>query len=188
METFSTLPVPVNSPHKGRWHEALMFPLICVWINGWENNHKAGDLKRYRAHYDVIIICADIGTRSGFKGSIYSHWHWNNCMITRANVTHTGLGKMDHYITTKKKTAKHEPCVKLRRCNVVLLYYVNIFFWKRPSLNIYTRVSFYDMLQFLLPLFCLPNNTAFAFRSPASCSSFITYTTIEYVGSGVCSL
>ena len=34
---------PVNSPHKGQWHGALMFSLICVWINGWVNNLKAGD-------------------------------------------------------------------------------------------------------------------------------------------------
>ena len=33
-----------------------MFSLICVWINSWVNNHEAGDLKRYRAHYDVILM------------------------------------------------------------------------------------------------------------------------------------
>ena len=38
------------------WRGALMFSLICVWINGWENNRKAGDLRRYRAHYDVIVM------------------------------------------------------------------------------------------------------------------------------------
>ena len=27
---------------------------VHVWINGWENNREAGDLRRYRAHYDVI--------------------------------------------------------------------------------------------------------------------------------------
>ena len=37
---------PVNSPHKGQWREALMFSLICVWINDWVNNHGAGDLRR----------------------------------------------------------------------------------------------------------------------------------------------
>ena len=47
---------PVNSPHKGRWRGALMFSLICVWINGWVNNRKAGDLRRYRAHNDVIVL------------------------------------------------------------------------------------------------------------------------------------
>ena len=47
---------PVNSPHKGQWREALMFSLICVWINGWENNREVGDLRSYRAHYDVIVM------------------------------------------------------------------------------------------------------------------------------------
>ena len=47
---------PVNSPHKGQWREALMFSLICVWINGWVNNSEAGDLRRYRAHNDVTVI------------------------------------------------------------------------------------------------------------------------------------
>ena len=47
----------VNSPHKGQWHGALMCSLICVWINGWVNNHEAGDLRRYRAHYDVTVMC-----------------------------------------------------------------------------------------------------------------------------------
>ena len=31
-----------------------MFSLIYVWINGWVNRRDTGDLKRYRAHYDVI--------------------------------------------------------------------------------------------------------------------------------------
>ena len=47
---------PVNSPHKGQWRGALMFSLICVWINGRVNNREAGDLRRYRAHYDVTVM------------------------------------------------------------------------------------------------------------------------------------
>ena len=47
---------PVNSTHKGQWRGALMFSLICVGINDWVNNREAGDLKRYRAHYDVIVM------------------------------------------------------------------------------------------------------------------------------------
>ena len=43
--------------HKGQWRGALMFPLICVWINGWVNNREAGDLKRHRGHYDVSVLC-----------------------------------------------------------------------------------------------------------------------------------
>ena len=47
---------PVNSPHKGQWRGALMFPLICVRINGWVHNREAGDQRRYRTHYDVIVM------------------------------------------------------------------------------------------------------------------------------------
>ena len=64
MEAFSALqaicagnsPVPVNSPHKGQWRGALMFSLISAWMNSWVNNGEAGDLRRNRAHYDVIVM------------------------------------------------------------------------------------------------------------------------------------
>ena len=35
---------------------ALMFSLICAWINDWVNNREADDLRRYRGHYDVIVM------------------------------------------------------------------------------------------------------------------------------------
>ena len=47
---------PVNSPHKDQWHGSLMFSLIYARINGWVNNRKAVDLRRNRAHYDVIVM------------------------------------------------------------------------------------------------------------------------------------
>ena len=53
---------PVNSPHKSQWRGDLMFSLICVWINSWVNNREAGDLRRYRAHYDVTVMSHDIYT------------------------------------------------------------------------------------------------------------------------------
>ena len=46
---------PVNSPQKGQWHLALMFSLICAWINGWVNNREAGNLRCHRVHHDVIV-------------------------------------------------------------------------------------------------------------------------------------
>ena len=47
---------PVNSPHKCQWCGALMFSLICLCINVWVNNREAGDLRRHRAKYDVIVM------------------------------------------------------------------------------------------------------------------------------------
>ena len=43
---------------------ALMLSLICAGINAWVNNRKAGDSRRHRAHYDVIVIL---------------HNHYNGC-------------------------------------------------------------------------------------------------------------
>ena len=51
---------PVNSPHKGQWRGALLFSLICTQINGWVNNHKAGDLRRHGGHYEVTVIPASM--------------------------------------------------------------------------------------------------------------------------------
>ena len=33
-----------------------MFTLICARINTWVNSREAGDLRRYRTHYDVIVM------------------------------------------------------------------------------------------------------------------------------------
>ena len=51
---------PMNSLHKGQWRGALMFSLICVWINDCVNNREAGDLRCYRAHYDVIVMSMEV--------------------------------------------------------------------------------------------------------------------------------
>ena len=48
----------MDSPGKGQWRGALMFSLICPWTNSWGNNWDAGDLRRHRAHYDVIVVGA----------------------------------------------------------------------------------------------------------------------------------
>ena len=64
METFAASlalwagnsPVPVNSPHKCQRRGALVFSFICVWINDWVSNRKAGDLRRHRGHYDVNVM------------------------------------------------------------------------------------------------------------------------------------
>ena len=31
-------------------------------MNDWVNNREAGDLRRYRAHYDVTVMCAPLPT------------------------------------------------------------------------------------------------------------------------------
>ena len=78
METFSALlalcagksPVPVNSPHKGQWRGALMFSLIRAWINDWVNNREAGDLRRQRGNYDLIVMIGIVQAGDPFTNII----------------------------------------------------------------------------------------------------------------------
>ena len=82
METFAALlalcagnsPVPVNSPHKGQWRGSLMFSLIYAWINDWVNNREAGDLRRQRGHYDVIVMPSWLITREGEEWGVFYFW------------------------------------------------------------------------------------------------------------------
>ena len=51
---------PVNSLHQGQWRGALLFTLMSVWIYGWVNNGEAGNLRRHRTHYDVIVMFTNL--------------------------------------------------------------------------------------------------------------------------------
>ena len=62
---------PVNSTHKGHWRGPLMFSLTCVWIIDWVNNREAGEMKRHRAHYGVIVIKVNI--LEWFAGNLLLH-------------------------------------------------------------------------------------------------------------------
>ena len=68
------------------------------WINGWINNREAGDFKRHRAHYDVIVIQnLDKLWFSGLcmepmKASLRNEYN-----ELGANVSRSTLSLMQHY-------------------------------------------------------------------------------------------
>ena len=89
---------PVNSPHKGQCRGAFIFSLICVWTNDWVNNREADNLKRYRTHYDVIVMIGDLlaiwhqatkiswlrrlfGVNQAFSNVIWHIWHDMNIVM-----------------------------------------------------------------------------------------------------------
>ena len=78
---------PVNLPHKGQWRGALMFSLICVWINDWVNNREAGDLRRHLAHYDVRVMIHLNFRHDMYMGSLNVPWYY----------TRVGWVKVFHY-------------------------------------------------------------------------------------------
>ena len=71
---------PVNSPHKGQWRGALMFSLISAWINGWVNNRETGDMRRHRAHSDVIVMTLWI-MRAGAPLALRLQWVYNPWVV-----------------------------------------------------------------------------------------------------------
>ena len=76
MEAFSAL-LAICAPHKGQWRGALVFTLICVWINGWVNNREAGDLRRNHAHYDVTVMEEWFTPKLHYVHSVFTTPTWS---------------------------------------------------------------------------------------------------------------
>ena len=49
-------PVTLEFPSQRSVTRSLIFSFISTWINGWVNNRDAGDLRRHRTHYDLIVM------------------------------------------------------------------------------------------------------------------------------------
>ena len=96
---------PVNSPRKAQWRVALMFSLICAWVNGWVKNHEAGDLRRYGIHsvwrhFNVLLYPVQLRlrfdqTQTNSTGALYNHrtyfissqiMLWNLPNVTRSHL------------------------------------------------------------------------------------------------------
>ena len=95
-------------PHKGQWRGALMFSLICAWINGWVNNRESGDLIRHRTQYNVTVMllshCPRVTLyRIGVSHHWFEQWLGKQCWLdvgpiqeyhsTHLNKNTTVLGK-----------------------------------------------------------------------------------------------
>ena len=91
---------PENSPHKGQWRGALMFSLICVWINDWVNNREAGDLRCHRAHYDVIVMTHRYASCHSRELKYYNNCSW--CQIVEMTAKYaievTGTSPRDQWV------------------------------------------------------------------------------------------
>ena len=104
----------VNSPHKGQWRGALMFPLICAWINGWVNNRRAGDLRRHRPlwrHYNEPQL------KQVWMSNCIAHKQWVLSVIYPC--TKTRLVKGTPVITELRKITR----VYLQ-CSILWFYFI----------------------------------------------------------------
>ena len=76
---------PVKSPHKGQWRGAVMFSMICAWINGWVNNRHTSDLRRHGPYYGVIVMMTGTYWAILFASFVLSgYWRvWNFYFLPR---------------------------------------------------------------------------------------------------------
>ena len=93
----------LNSPHKGQWRWALMFLWSAPWINGWVNNREAGDLRRRRDPYDVIVIgCIILG--------MYERRCIPHIRHKTAHIADTKTNDFVTPLTTLIKSVRHSLC------------------------------------------------------------------------------
>ena len=125
---------PVNFPRKGQWRRALMFSLICVWINGWVNNGEAGDLRRHHAHCDVIVMWR------GFRA-----WHLIDCWHNHQLLT--GLKLENYYLFTFTFSRPEVRKLLLfyvftfSRPEVRKLFHIYVFTFSRPEVGKLFHIS-----------------------------------------------
>ena len=111
-----------------------MFSLMCARINSWVNNREAGDLRRYRRHYDVMVM------------SLPQHGHWGNHATLRSEGKRFAWKtRWRRYITTTKWiTTRHlyvlwdiKHLWRLPHCIIIHVYMQKLssIWWNLPATN-----------------------------------------------------
>ena len=118
---------PVNSPHKGQWHGAMIFTFICAWINCWVNNRNGGDLRRHRAHYDVTVIVR----RAGLMRSQQDSERWWSVPFTCA------------WLYMRVFFILFDLCLFITIFNFILNYVLIVTFWILTYYKIWTMLIIY---------------------------------------------
>ena len=96
-------------PHKGLWRRALVIYFVCAWINGWVNDGETGDLRRHRAHYDIIVM-----HKTNVQSSHLSILFEQQRIITKAYINACSFNKgIQYYIKFGSKGANE--CINFIR-------------------------------------------------------------------------
>ena len=146
METFSAwLAIcagnsPVTGDFSAQRPVTRSFDVFCVWINGLVNNCEAGDLRRYRAHYDVIVI----------------EWYLLHGYVHIIIIFIHTPGKHDHLQETKHPTSRWMFPVFRAQLQCSSAYVIIVWLWDtfKPDVIILIFVLQYrdpqDMSAFLI--------------------------------------
>ena len=80
-----------------QWRGASMFSLICTWTNSWANNGGAGDLRRRRAHFDVIVMRIVSSAANSTVAIHHTEWLSTECMAQSCQVKCAGQFRTPHW-------------------------------------------------------------------------------------------
>ena len=107
-----------------------MFSLICVSLNGWVNNREAGDLRRYRGHYDVIVMISSVN----HQAISWTDADMTYCQFDPRREIHI-LTEILNCKYMQTNIACNMPAILIETQNVNLQYHCN------PSVNIFIHVA-----------------------------------------------
>ena len=112
----------VNSPQNGQWRRALMFSLICAWINDWVNNREAGDLRCHRAHYNITVMTLQHGNVA-WRVSIENSWIYQQLMNSLKRILNI------HFYLWRFQNGDTTQCddIDITRSRLIRLFFSDLF-------------------------------------------------------------
>ena len=129
-----------------------MFTLICGRINGWVNIREAGDLRRYRAHSDVIVMV--MANQTPFNRNT-TPWWCANYIITTLRIIWDIVRQLRNFeLVTNLVPSDSKYSIFLRCCEQITHHLVHIDnASKSLSHPIFSRISYLCLFigQFLVP-------------------------------------
>ena len=128
-----------------------MLPLICVWTNAWVNNRDAGDLRRYRVHYDVTVMISNKMFCHMISGSPNT-----TGLVIQTTLSH-------HYVwTCMSEASNKDKDTLLHPIDSVGCYYLSLVLI--PASHIF-RIQYHTALLYDTARSATPTNMGRAFRS-----------------------
>ena len=128
-----------------------MLPLICVWTNAWVNNRDAGDLRRYRVHYDVTVMISNKMFCHMISGSPNT-----TGLVIQTTLSH-------HYVwTCMSEASNKDKDTLLHPIDSVGCYYLSLVLI--PASHIF-RFQYHTALLYDTARSATPTNMGRAFRS-----------------------
>ena len=101
--------------------ELWCFRWSAPWINGWVNNHEAGDLRRHRAHYEVIVIYILYVSASACCWATSCQWFETTCRTFGVTKMKKHILKIFPLIATQRwQFCFHSKCFSRERDHQLL--------------------------------------------------------------------